>query len=76
MENLPRIDLIRTGQRLNMFRMNAGYSVSQLQEVFNFSTPNAIYKWQSGKNLPTIDNLIILSQLYGKTIEELLVIES
>ena len=36
-------------------------SVRELQEAFGFETPQAIYKWQHGTALPTIDNLVILS---------------
>ena len=40
----PTIDMIRTGENINRLRQNAGISVKELQEVFGFATPQAIYK--------------------------------
>ena len=34
-----------------------------------------VYKWISGKSLPSIDNFIILSRLLHTTIEDILVID-
>ena len=33
----------------------------------------AVYKWEWGKSLPTVDNLYALSKLFGVTIENILV---
>ena len=40
-----------------------------------FSTPQAIYKWQQGIALPTVDNLVVLSTLFGVSIDEILVLD-
>ena len=53
---IPTIDMVRTGQNINRLRKLAGVSVKDLQDVFGFATPQAIYKWQHGTALPTIDN--------------------
>ena len=58
MVNLPVIDMIRTGQNIGRLRKQAGLSVRDLQDIFGFATPQAIYKWQQGAALPTIDNLV------------------
>ncbi len=46
MVNLPVIDMVRTGQNIATLRKQAGLSVRDLQDVFGFATPQAIYKWQ------------------------------
>lgn len=46
MVNLPVIDMIGTGQNIERLRKQAGLSVRDLQDVFGFATPQAIYKWQ------------------------------
>lgn len=38
-----------------------------------FAGPQAVYKWEWGKSLPTVDNLYALSRLFGVTIENILV---
>ena len=71
---IPTIDMIRTGQNIKRMRKNAGFSVRDLQDVFGFSTPQAIYKWQHGTALPTIDNLIVLAKVFNVKVDDILVI--
>lgn len=76
MFNIPTIDLIATGKNIEKLRKNAGYSVKELQIIFGFATPQAIYKWQHGATLPTVDNLVLLSAIFKVSINEILVIDS
>ena len=73
METMPVIDMIRTGQNIVILRKQAGLSVKDLQDAFGFGTPQAIYKWQQGLALPTIDNLVALAALLGVMIDDILV---
>ena len=57
---MPTINMTATGQNINILRRRAGLSVKDLQDMFGFATPQAIYKWQQGKALPTVDNLVAL----------------
>ena len=52
-------------------RQQAGLSVKELQDIFGFATPQAIYKWQHGTAMPTIDNLVGLSAVFQVSIEEI-----
>ena len=70
---IPTIDMVRTGQNINRLRKLAGVSVKDLQDVFGFATPQAIYKWQRGTALPTIDNLVVLAFVLGVTVDDVLV---
>ncbi len=70
---IPTIDMVRTGQNINRLRKNAGVTVRDLQDVFGFATPQAIYKWQQGAALPTIDNLVVLAAVLGVKIDDILV---
>ena len=71
---IPTIDMVRTGQNIKRLRKLAGVSVRQLQDVFGFSTPQAIYKWQHGAALPTIDNLVVLASVLDVRIDDILVV--
>ena len=73
--SIPRIDLRSTGCNITALRKSKGLSVRQLMGIFGFNTPQAIYKWESGKCLPTIDNLVILASALGVTINDILVME-
>ncbi len=70
-----RINMIKTGKNIARLRRMNGLTVKEVQEVMGFNTPQAIFKWQRGETLPSIENLIVLSELYRTTIEEIIVIE-
>jgi len=69
----PTIDLVKTGQNIVNLRKKAGMSVKELQDIFGFATPQAIYKWQHGTALPTIDNMVVLAVVFGVKIDDILV---
>lgn len=69
---VPVIDVPMTGAKINLLRKKANLSVKDIQEVFGFENPQAIYKWIHGRNLPTVDNLIILAKIYGVTVDDIL----
>ena len=71
--DIPIIDMERTGKNINRLRKLTGISVKDLQDVFGFSTPQAIYKWQQGTALPTVDNLVVLAAVLDVKIEDILV---
>jgi len=71
----PVIDYVATGRNIQRLREQHGMSVSDLQEVFGFPYPQAIYKWQRGQNLPDIANLLMMSKLWDVSVEEILVLE-
>ena len=70
---IPMIDMVQTGQNINRLRKAAGISVRELQDIFGFGTPQAIYKWQHGTALPTIDNLVVLAAVLGVKVDDVLV---
>lgn len=74
MIQIPVIDLAATGRKIVALREARGISVRDLQEVFGFGTPNAIYKWQHGTTLPTVDNLVVLAAVFGVSVDDILVV--
>lgn len=73
MTAFPSIDLVRTGKRIETVRKDRGLSVRDIQEYFGFEYPQAVYKWQHGECLPTVDNLFALARLLRVNMEDLLV---
>ena len=73
MNMIPVINMTATGANIARLRQRAGISVRQLQAVFGFSTPQAIYKWQRGAAMPTLDNLVVLAAVFGVTVDQILV---
>ena len=54
---------------------NEELSFRELQVMFGFTSPQAIYNWQNGISLPSVDNFIVLTAVLGTTIEEIIAIE-
>lgn len=74
--NLCNIDMEKTGIRLKELMSDSGYDVKQLQELLELSCPQPIYRWFKGQILPSVNNLYMLSVIFGVHMEELLVIDS
>lgn len=48
---------------------------SRIRIIFGFATPQAIYKWQHGTAMPTIDNLVVLAAVLDVPMDEIIVID-
>ena len=73
---MPAIDMVATGKNIARLREAAGLTVKDLQDIFGFATPQAIYKWQHGAAMPTIDNLVVLAAVLAVTMDEIIVIDA
>ena len=71
--NKPIIDVAATAANIKACRIRAGYTVREIQNIFNFSSPEAIYAWEKGKYLPTIDNMVVIASVYGVTIDKIVI---
>ncbi len=76
MDKMPVIDMTATGTNITRLRINAGLTVRDLQNIFGFSTPQAIYKWQRGGAMPTLDNMLVLAAVFGVAIDDILVVQN
>lgn len=75
MNAFPTINMIATGHNIERLRRAAGISVRELQAIFGFGTPQAIYKWQHGTALPSIDNLVVLASVLGVAMDDIIVVD-
>lgn len=64
-----------TGKRIGEMIRSQGLTVKDIQEGMGFESSQAVYKWLSGKSLPSLDNILILSKLLHTSIEEILVVD-
>ena len=74
MNSMPIIDMRKTGENIVHLRKAKGLTVKDIQMAFGFETPQAIYKWQHGTALPSVDNLVILAALLEVSVDEILVV--
>ena len=73
MNMLPSINMSATGNNITQMRRRAGMTVQDLQNIFGFSFPQAIYKWQRGEAMPTLDNLVILASVFDTTMDAIVI---
>ncbi len=69
---LPVVDTVAIGTRIRDLRERNRIRVEDIQEYLGFGTPQAVYKWQRGDNLPTVDNLLALSELFHTSVDYIL----
>ena len=65
--------MVKTGKNIARLRKINNLTIKDIQDAMGFNTPQAIYKWMRGEAIPTVDNLVILSELFTATIDEILV---
>lgn len=69
----PVIDLVATGNNIRRLRLERGMTVRDLQTYFGFEEPRAIYKWQKGETLPSVDNLYALGKVFEIPMDQILI---
>jgi len=73
--SFPVINLVTTGQNINMFRKQKGISTAELSEELGLSGPTTVYKWMRGDALPSLDNLVVLAKVLDVTIDDILAVD-
>ncbi len=74
MRGLPKVDMVQTGEMITELRRKNNMTVTDLQKLFGFNTPQAIYKWMRGETMPTVDNLVILADAFHVSISDIVVV--
>ena len=75
MGDLPHINVDATAKQLKRIRKEHNFSVQDIQHQIGLISAQAIYKWERGQALPSLDKIVILAKLYEVTLDDLLVIE-
>ena len=75
MQKMPVIDTAATGANIKAIMRSKGFRVADIQEKCGFNTPQAIFKWLRGDTVPTIDNMIIIADMFGVTIDQIIIIK-
>ena len=71
--NYPVLDLKATGERINQLRKDNNLRVIDVAKYMGFESTQAVYKWQRGESLPTVDNLYALSRLLHTSVDDILI---
>ncbi len=76
MNRIPVIDMTATGRNIARLRKQAGMTVRDLQDVFGFTSPQAIYKWRRCDCMPALDNIVVLASVIGVTVDDIIIFQS
>ena len=71
--NYPTIDFKATGERIRELRKAKGLTIQDISDYMGFTCGQAVYKWQRGETLPTVDNLYALSVLFETSMEDIII---
>ena len=71
--SLPTIDMAATGKNIEKLRRASGLSVRELQKTLGLATAQAIYKWQWGETMPSIDNMAALAAVFRVKVDDILI---
>lgn len=69
------VNVKETGLNIKRIMKQRNLSVIDLQEACGFSTNQSVYHWFHGKNLPTVDNLVILANLFNCPVDNILCVD-
>ncbi len=70
---MATIDTIATGANIRAMVKAKGIKIADMADIFGFNTPQAIFKWFRGDAMPTIDNIVIMADIFGVKIDDIIV---
>lgn len=71
---MATIDIIKTGENIKRIIKQKGMKIADVQSAFGFNTPQAIYKWMRGDCMPTIDNIVIMTDIFGVGMDDIVAV--
>ena len=69
----PVLDLEATGAKIKTLMKQRGITPRQLQILLNFPYVQTVYNWFAGKNMPTLDNLIVLAKVLNVAMDDIVI---
>lgn len=64
-----------TAGNISKYIKASNLKIRDLQNLFGFEQPQAIYNWRAGKDLPSVDNLVKLAHFLNTTVDNLLAVD-
>lgn len=69
----PVIDMRATGAHIKELMVARDISVQDVQEAMELASPQAVYRWLRGSNMPSVDNLFALSRYLNVQMDDVIV---
>ena len=69
----PVIDMRATGAHIKELMVARDISVQDVQEAMGLASPQAVYRWLRGSNMPSVDNLYALSRYLDTSMDDMII---
>ena len=69
----PVIDMRATGTHIKELMTARELSVQDVQDAMGLASPQAVYRWLRGSNMPSVDNLYALSRFLDVPMDNVIV---
>lgn len=66
------IDKKQTARRIQSLMHCTGIKPKDIQEYLGLTCVQTVYRWLDGTNIPSVDNLYVLSRLFGVKVDDIL----
>lgn len=63
------------GKRIRDTILSSPYSFKNVAEMLNLSSERSIYYWIKGIKIPSLENLVNISVMFNKKIEDFIIID-
>ena len=67
------IDTVKTGKNIERLMAERGLTARDIQQRLGFAERRPVYFWLAGKNLLSIDNLLMLAEMLHVSMDDILV---
>ena len=74
-KSMVTVNMPATGANIKTMMKARNIKVKDIQVVCGFGTPQAIFKWMRGDCMPTIDNMIIIADMFGCKMDDIVVVD-
>lgn len=71
--NYPVVDMESTGKKIKALLEERNITPNEVKDILGLGSLQAVYKWFSGKSIPSIDNLGVLAKLLDTPIDDIVV---
>ena len=69
----PVIDMRATGTHIKELMDTREVTVQDVQEAMGLASPQAVYRWLCGSNMPSVDNLYALSRYLDTSMDDMII---
>lgn len=72
---MVKVNAVETGKNIKRLIYKNNITYKEIQTRCMFGTTQAIYKWMRGDSIPSIDNLVILADMFKCRLDDIIVVD-